>query len=289
MAGKQLEPSAWKAEVADCGKKWRSLTPQQREPYICAALEEQGLRAEAALQPMPSKHSMAHSTPRLGEAGFDAAAMLNRKARSHVAKDRLRATYREYKDCDVWKNYCCGLSDADGALRLDLVNLHDDHLDICEAWSNFASESRDSEIADADLESSLHHTTCHSLYGQCKRTMNLARVARFVQHMGILLADGAWAEAGLRISERAPFFRYTLHIWTSEFVLALLAKPRCSCPWVSFAAPGEQSHGPVLLCRPSSQEAEAAGAYPSIYVRSRCGRGGEYPSHHSIGAADEAA
>lgn len=190
LAGLQLGPKEWKEAVRDCGKRWKQMPVSEREAFKAIAAEEQGLREEAARQPLPSKDAKLNPE-RLSYQGVDTASKLSRNALKTVSRERLLATYSQYKQSTDWKEVCAGLATADGALSLDLVDLQTPDSNIFETWQPFASGFEAWQLSGRSAEAAVHHSVCHCLHGQCHARPFVGLAANFVRHMSRLLQEGA--------------------------------------------------------------------------------------------------
>lgn len=194
LAKLQLQPSEWKAAVRACSDKWRRFSADEREPYEAMAAEENGLRAEAMLQPFQSEKG----PQSLGDAGFDAASSLCKNALKSISCHRLMVTYSRFKDSGCWAEFDCGLSNSEGAMSLDAIDLESNHESIAETWSRFVGPAGPDlhQVDDRDDEAvkSLHHSVCGQGHGLCKNTPFYKSACKFAESFHHLIKEGpsAW-------------------------------------------------------------------------------------------------
>lgn len=192
MAGRQLAPHEWRARQSECSRAWRALTAEGRAPFELKAAHEQHLRDDAMMQPF--KPSGCALPAEGGDQGSDPVAQLKRNALSKVSKHRLLNTYQNFKDLSGWDNLCGGLACADGALRLDKLDLESSEFDLRSKWAAFVEDSHNPlkfEASDKDNPYRVHHSVCHHSFGQCMKSPNLTLACKFVHSLAGLLNDGA--------------------------------------------------------------------------------------------------
>lgn len=185
-----MDPLAWKAELSQCASAWGQLSKLERDPYHAKAAQENGLRAEAMLQPLPSTAACSsHETP-LGSAGFDAAQQLSKTGRRKVVRQRLENTYRGFRNHDCWKMWNGGIADSESCLKLDLVQLKDGDSHVSETWAKVTQEAATRQDWSDEAVKSIHHETCHLTHGFCRNSLFVKSAADFVGVFNLLLASG---------------------------------------------------------------------------------------------------
>lgn len=185
-----MDPLAWKAELSQCASAWGQLSKLERDPYHAKAAQENGLRAEAMLQPLPSTAACSsHETP-LGSAGFDAAQQLSKTGRRKVVRQRLENTYRGFRNHDCWKTWNGGIADSESCLKLDLVQLKDGDSHVSETWAKVTQEAATRQDWSDEAVKSIHHETCHLTHGFCRNSLFVKSAADFVGVFNLLLASG---------------------------------------------------------------------------------------------------
>ena len=184
-----MPPDAFKAEIRLCSQKWASEPDDVRESYADKANYEQYLRDEAMKQPFTSKKGPACQGNTLGEAAFDAASELCRKALKKISQPRLVETFRRYAFSDSWSESSAGLSSADGCLRVDLIDLDTPQKDIKQLMSTALGSPAppprfDLEVDDPDC----HHETCWEVWGHCVKKAHAQLARNFVRSFKHFLA-----------------------------------------------------------------------------------------------------
>lgn len=192
MKDLQLSPDQWGARLQQCKDAWRVLPEAERALYTAKAAEEEGLRNEASIQPLPPKSQSSQAQADHLPAAFDAASELGRNALKKLSKHRVFASYKKLKESDLWTSHGTGLASFDGALSLDLIDLRATEDEIFETWQEFASSKRlnTNWVPDADCE--IHHRTCWASYGCCVRSINKALTNKLVHGLAGHLSEGAW-------------------------------------------------------------------------------------------------
>eukprot|EP00434_Breviolum_minutum_P006290 symbB.v1.2.005550.t1/scaffold258.1/size251559/4 len=142
MKDLQLSPDQWGARLQQCKDAWRVLPEAERALYTAKAAEEEGLRNEASIQPLPPKSQSSQAQADHLPAAFDAASELGRNALKKLSKHRVFASYKKLKESDLWTSHGTGLASFDGALSLDLIDLRATEDEIFETWQEFASSKR---------------------------------------------------------------------------------------------------------------------------------------------------
>ena len=194
MQGLQLEPGSWKSKLQSCSQAWKQMSESEQDPYMARAAEEQALRESAALEPFSAKEQ-GSGRPASSEVDGTAADLLCRNAKKTISKKRVIATYGRYKDCSEWQEHDGGLSSADGALRLDLIDLvsTDDKIHLAWAWTEFARSLPDlpQEWKDTSAnEDRMHHSVCHVERGICKLNPFAGSATKLVHSFADLVSDG---------------------------------------------------------------------------------------------------
>lgn len=187
LANSQLNPQEWKAAIAEVSQAWQRMPKKERDAYEAIAIEEQGRRDEAMLQPFPPKSAPAS----LGKAAFDAAATLGRSALKTISMHRLINSYAGYKASDSWKHFDAGLACAEAALNLDLIDISATHEEVASTWQNFVKPAEATHGWDASLEKSIHHKVCGTGHGLCVRMPFFKQAEKFSQSLHDLVASGA--------------------------------------------------------------------------------------------------
>lgn len=170
------------------------MSESEQDPYMARAAEEQALRESAALEPFSAKEQ-GSGRPASSEVDGTAADLLCRNAKKTISKKRVIATYGRYKDCSEWQEHDGGLSSADGALRLDLIDLvsTDDKIHLAWAWTEFARSLPDlpQEWKDTSAnEDRMHHSVCHVERGICKLNPFAGSATKLVHSFADLVSDG---------------------------------------------------------------------------------------------------
>ena len=185
MQNKQLDPTEWESTLQSCRDKWARMTADERNPYVMAAVQEQGLRDEACHQPF-APHKQGNRDP-LFPAAFDAAKELGRNALKKVSKHRAFESYRQFKSSTDWQYLDAGLGTADGAISLDAIDITSTDCSIADVWGKF-TQSMPVDVDDLCENAGAHHTTCWTQQGFCKRSQHLGPlvsrlVASFSKHL----------------------------------------------------------------------------------------------------------
>lgn len=164
MAGSQMDPGAWRAEVKRVSRLWRSMSDAEKELYHAMACEEQAYREDAARQPFQSREGP-NSRPPV----FDAASHVSRSGLKKVSKHRAVQTYQRVQAADAWGDFDAGLSCVDGAMGLDHIDLQITGDDMSSAWSRFVKPAGEQDYVEYDPEADkvLHHVVCGSGHGLC--------------------------------------------------------------------------------------------------------------------------
>lgn len=182
MSGQQLCPEDWKAKAAECSKTWRSMSEAEKDTFVAAAAEEQGQRDDLACQPWPSKCSVRQDMPTAP------AISLPRSAHKAVSRQRCMASHRNFKDSDWWQELGCGVSCADGILRLDDIDLDSSKEDLFAKFYEFAKPASEMPESWSWAESvNVHHTTC--LSGQCVASPSASLASKYVWSMSNLVQN----------------------------------------------------------------------------------------------------
>ena len=185
MQNQQLDPNKWESTLQLCRDKWARMTADERNPYVMAAVKEQGLRDEACHQPFapnkPGKHDP------LFPAAFDAANELGRNALKKVSKHRTFESYRQFKSSTDWQYLDAGLATPDGAISLDAIDMVSTDCSIADVWGKFA-KSTPVDLDDLAGKEGVHHTTCWTQQGFCKCSQHSGPlvnklVASFSKHL----------------------------------------------------------------------------------------------------------
>ena len=189
MKGQQLSPRSWKCAIKKCGETWRSMSKDERDPFNAKALEEQGLRENAAFEPLKSK--IAFNCP---EASGSAAEHLSRSAKKKIAKQRSVVTYQQFRNAKEWQEVEGGICTPDGALNLDLIDLEATEESLLSRWGQFAKPSTaypkqwKGKCANVN---GVHHTPCHAQFGVCNSNPLMDLVTKFVNNMATFVSGGA--------------------------------------------------------------------------------------------------
>ena len=186
MAGKQLDPTAWKKEQAACSSLWKGLSPCERDRYVAQAAAEQGLREDLARTPWATKEE--RSSP---------VSLLPRTAMQCISRQRTLVSWERYKQADWWSSMGCGISCADGILKLDDIDMASADKDLSDNISRFLQQSPDMQETGTDRED-IHHTSC--FLEQCVTQSHAALARRFVWSMNRMLGNGSWAGIGSIVS-----------------------------------------------------------------------------------------
>lgn len=190
MRALQLSPLEWKSCVRECGQKWKNMPLSEKEAYCALAAEQQGLREEAMLQPFKP----ADGPQPLGEASFDAAALVSRNGLVKLSAHRLLATYKAYKSSDGWGDFDAGLATSTGAMPLDAIDLENSPETISSTWSSFVRPvDRDEEYDEAArMHGCVHHTVCGQGHGLCQKLPYLTQASKFASSLHNFLKEGHW-------------------------------------------------------------------------------------------------
>ena len=188
MQGEQLKPDEWKRCHQQCQQDWQEMPQERRDLLNAKASDEDHRRREACRQPFQPKEKRSDQQNHFAPAAFDAASTLSSKSAKAVSRHRTFASYRQFKKSTDWQHFQAGISDADGALALDLVDLKMTEEEITDAWDRFArakpSERYFPKEDDSSGSQTLHHTTCWASYGACKCSFNVSLVQKLVWSMG---------------------------------------------------------------------------------------------------------
>lgn len=194
MKDKQLDCGEWKAEQAQCSRMWSEASQETKAVFHAKAREENNIREEASQQPFLSKSLKADPSDKslpdkIAPAAFDAAELLGRKAQVAVSRQRVFATYKRFKGAECWADHDAGLSTADGALSLDLIDLQTLDTSIEKQWESFACPETTSKwVPDADCE--IHHSTCWASNSCCKKIFRKTFVDSLVSSMATHMDSG---------------------------------------------------------------------------------------------------
>lgn len=207
MQGEQLKPDEWKRRQQQCQQDWGEMSQERRDLLNAKASDEDHRRREACRQPFQPKEKRSGSDQQnhFAPAAFDAASTLSSKSAKAVSRHRTFASYKQFKKSTDWQHFQAGISNADGALTLDHVDLKQTEEEITDAWSKFArakpSERYFPEDDDSSCSQPLHHTTCWASYGACKRCFNVSLVQKLVWSMGKHL-ESSLSECLVKLSLR---------------------------------------------------------------------------------------
>ena len=173
VKGQQLGPEDWTRTQEKCRQKWGQMSAEERSAYQLEATQENHVRAEACLQPFAPKaclqETQVAAVDRRGsDPSFDAAGTLTRNALKNVARHRSLVTYKNFKESSWWKEHDAGIATVDGALDLDLIDVHTSHDDLYSQWESFARREPPKDFLHSTANSETHHGTCWSLNGGCQ-------------------------------------------------------------------------------------------------------------------------
>lgn len=189
MAGKQLSPGEWKAEIQKCSNLWAEMGKSEKAVYDAEAAAEQAIRENAAHEPFPAKRMMQEFESNAAESS--AAQQLCRNARSTIAKQRLLTTYSRFKEAPEWAEVDSGLASAEGAVKLDCIDLTSTDTDIRQQWDSFAAIHDNSNLCSLETGPQPHHSTCYQNHGGlCQLSPGLDLATKFVRNMHDLLNSG---------------------------------------------------------------------------------------------------
>lgn len=209
MQGLQLSPNEWRLKLDDCRKCWSQLCPDERAVYVAKAAEEEGLRCEAMKQPMISKKaSRSHPGPglsvdQIAPAAFDAASELNRNSLKKLSRHRVLASFKKLRESSAWEHHDAGLSDFEGVLSLDAIDLASPEDALAASWNDFVSSDHTKRdwVPQVDGEIEIHDKTCWMLHGCCAKRIDKGLVGKLVHGLGGQLAAGALHDSfGMRIA-----------------------------------------------------------------------------------------
>lgn len=170
MQNQQLSPGDWNLRVGELAQEWRELPEVERAFYSATAMEEDALRKEASRQPFHGKAGARGLNKPDSDAGpgIDAVSQLSAKTLKTVSCQRCLQTYKEYKLSKEWGDFDAGISNADGALKLDAIDLDSTDIQIEELWSAFARAPAE-KGSEPTAASDVHHLTCFAKHGFCPR------------------------------------------------------------------------------------------------------------------------
>ena len=192
MQDLQLSPNEWRSKLDDCRKRWSQLCPDERAVYVAKAAEEEGLRCEAMKQPLvPKKADLSEDL--IAPAAFDAASELKRNSLKKISRHRAFASYKKLRESSAWVHHDAGLSDLEGVLSLDLIDLESPEDAIAASWDKFVSSDHTQKnwVPQVDGEIEIHDKTCWMLHGCCAQRMDKGLVGKLVHGLGGQLAAGA--------------------------------------------------------------------------------------------------
>eukprot|EP00438_Fugacium_kawagutii_P029570 Skav206293 [mRNA] locus=scaffold5870:4298:11540:+ [translate_table: standard] len=189
VQGQQRDPDDWTAVQDRCKRIWANMSVEKRAEYEAAASAENHIRTEACLQPFQPKLKLASmkDEPVLGDAAFNAASMLSRNALKAVSRHRSLTTYARYKSSELWGHHDAGLATADGCLDLDLIDLEANEETLLGQWNIFR-KSVPKKLPPLNPE--LHHQTCWTRHGSCKKDFQKNMVERLVSSLDSHLSSG---------------------------------------------------------------------------------------------------
>ena len=176
--GQQLSPDQWNQELKKCSKQWKGMDDSAKAPFVAKALAEQDLRRTTASEPLPSKVPRGPDMPAL-PASAATSTDLSRNARKAISRQRVMATYIQFRNAHEWGELDAGICSPDGALDLDHIqmDMSDDEIRVeFDKFSKPAPEwTHDSH--DTNL---VHHSTCHADWGVCKSSKLFHLAQKFV-------------------------------------------------------------------------------------------------------------
>ena len=181
----QLPPDEWTREIHSCASAWGRLSSAGREPFNAEAAFEQSLREESRHEPFVRKEDVT-SAP--------ASAQLGKKALAHVSQARTVATFSKFQAAtsESFNYWNGGVSDCDGCLRLDHINVKMEFTELEEKWQqaiNGPVEPVSCKVTDLN-DSSCHHQVCHELHGSCCKSEYVKLAGQYVGAMHRALTDG---------------------------------------------------------------------------------------------------
>lgn len=115
---------------------------------------------------------------------------LPRSAMKCISRQRSFISYANFKRSPWWDELGCGLSDADGIIRLNHIDTDSTTHDLFAQFHQFLKPADElPEQMRWEECPSVHHTTCP--IGQCARSHLASLASPFVASMSRLLQDGA--------------------------------------------------------------------------------------------------
>lgn len=157
------------------------MSPDEKEPFNAVAREEQHLREEAARQPWGTKDGPGKVTQ---QPSLPPAAMKS------ISRQKSVQSYSNFRESSWWDEMGCGLSCADGILRLDLIDTERTKDDLSERFRAFLRNAGElPEQLSWEERDDVHHTTCQ--IGQCAKGTWARSATQFVTNFARLLQDGA--------------------------------------------------------------------------------------------------
>lgn len=170
----------WKQEVRLCSQAWKDLTPSEREKYLAEAALEGAKREEVAAVRFPSKNEIAtNNVP---------STCLGATALKKTSRSRLKAAQDHFNACPEWKVWNGGISDSNGCLHLDFVDIHTSDATIQQAWTKAVNEPSKRVLWNDEKVQGCHHDTCHALYGACSSAPYVKLAGQFVKSFHHLLS-----------------------------------------------------------------------------------------------------
>lgn len=189
---RQLQPDEWKKEIKSCARAWRDLSGDNREPFEAEAAHEQSLRDEARFERFPVK---AESKAETDDAvPLPASASLRKNALSHLSESRTIHSYKHFQDetANLFSRWNGGVSDSQGCLRLDHINLDLSNLNLEQKWDDALQGSVEEfswSKSNLDMAGCKHHV-CHETHGCCHKCPHVQLAGKYVQAMNRALSEG---------------------------------------------------------------------------------------------------
>ena len=206
MAGQQLDPVAWRRMQKQVSHQWRGMDESQKEPFLAKAAAEQALRENTAHKPLAAKRPPS-LVERNGEAEIAEAAdadsfdSLPRNALKTLSRQRTMLTYSRFKNASDWEIHDGGICCADGAIKLDLIDVSTPDEQVQREWDVFAKPADPLPKEWAHVDGQLHHQTCHAEFGGlCRSSPFLRLTTQFVHAMSDHVTVGPLAAVEIELN-----------------------------------------------------------------------------------------
>lgn len=167
------------------------MSPSKKRKYNAEAAEEQALRENAMHEPLPSKEEVGVQPEP------NASQKLCRNAKKAVSKQQMMNSYMRFQSAPEWSEVDAGLASAEGALKLNYVDVDSTDFEIKQRWDTFVqpvSDLQDCFPNPSPGDQQFHHSMCYQDNGGlCASTPHLPLIRALVHSMAAFVTSGPWS------------------------------------------------------------------------------------------------